>query len=67
MPASLMRLAAHPPEAPDPTTTKSTATRYLEFLRSSSAKAIFERYGFSYLIKPTSYRGQYLLLALSGH
>jgi hypothetical protein len=25
-----------------------------ELLRSSSAKAIFERYGFSYLVKPTS-------------
>jgi molybdate transport system substrate-binding protein len=29
-------------------------TRYLDFLRSSPAKAIFERYGFNYLIKPTS-------------
>ena len=28
--------------------------RYLSFLRTSTAKAIFERYGFSYLIKPTS-------------
>jgi ABC-type molybdate transport system substrate-binding protein len=31
----------------------NVVTRYLNFLRSSSAKAIFERYGFSYLIKPT--------------
>jgi molybdate transport system substrate-binding protein len=35
-------------------TTNPMVTRYLNFLRSSSAKAIFERYGFSYLIKPTS-------------
>jgi molybdate transport system substrate-binding protein len=34
--------------------TNPVVTRYLNFLRSSSAKAIFERYGFSYLIKPTS-------------
>lgn len=27
---------------------------YLNFLRTSAAKAIFERYGFSYLIKPIS-------------
>ena len=36
------------------TTAKSAATRYLDFLRSSAAKAIFERYGFSFLIKPVS-------------
>src|SRR3984893_14540401 len=35
-------------------TTNPVVTRYLTFLRSSSAKAIFERYGFSYLIKPAS-------------
>lgn len=28
--------------------------RYLSFLRSSAAKAIFEKYGFSFLIKPES-------------
>ncbi len=28
------------------------AARYLSFLRSNAAKAIFEKYGFSYLIKP---------------
>ena len=28
--------------------------RYLTFLRSSAAKAIFEKYGFSFLIKPVS-------------
>jgi molybdate transport system substrate-binding protein len=33
---------------------KGTAVRYLAFLNSAAAKAIFERYGFSYLIKPTS-------------
>ena len=35
-------------------TTNRAVMRYLTFLRSASAKAIFERYGFSYLIKPTS-------------
>jgi molybdate transport system substrate-binding protein len=29
-------------------------TQYLRFLRSPAAKAIFERYGFSFLIKPVS-------------
>lgn len=34
---------------------KSAATpRYLAFLRSGAAKAIFEKYGFSFLIKPVS-------------
>jgi molybdate transport system substrate-binding protein len=30
------------------------AARYLQFLRSTAAKAIFERYGFSVLAKPVS-------------
>jgi molybdate transport system substrate-binding protein len=30
------------------------AARYLRFLRTGPAKAIFEKYGFSYLIKPVS-------------
>ena len=30
------------------------ATRYLSFLHSSAAKVIFEKYGFSFLIKPVS-------------
>ena len=42
------------PVAATAETTNPVVTRYLNFLRSSSAKAIFERYGFSYLIKPTS-------------
>jgi molybdate transport system substrate-binding protein len=33
---------------------KNTATRYLNFLRTPAAKAIFEKYGFSYLIRPVS-------------
>ena len=33
---------------------KSDASRYLDFLQSISAKAVFENYGFSFLIKPTS-------------
>lgn len=35
-------------------TGKPTAMRYLDFLRTPAAKAIFERYGFSFLIKPVS-------------
>jgi molybdate transport system substrate-binding protein len=42
------------PVAAKAVTKNPAVTRYLDFLRSSSAKAIFERYGFSYLIKPTS-------------
>jgi len=33
---------------------KADAADYLAFLRSATAKTIFEKYGFSYLIKPTS-------------
>jgi molybdate transport system substrate-binding protein len=33
---------------------KADVTKYLRFLRSSAAKAIFEKYGFSFLIKPAS-------------
>ncbi|MGI8527393.1 MAG: molybdate ABC transporter substrate-binding protein [Pseudolabrys sp.] len=33
---------------------KPDAMRYLQFLRSAEAKTIFEKYGFSYLIKPVS-------------
>jgi molybdate transport system substrate-binding protein len=32
----------------------ATAARYLSFLATPAAKAIFERYGFSFLIKPVS-------------
>jgi molybdate transport system substrate-binding protein len=32
----------------------ANVTRYLAFLRSGAAKAIFEKYGFSFLIKPLS-------------
>ena len=35
-------------------TAKGDSSQYLEFLRSQTAKAIFERYGFSFLVKPTS-------------
>lgn len=34
--------------------TKADVSKYLAFLRSKSAKDIFEKYGFSYLMKPTS-------------
>ena len=33
---------------------KTDVASYLAFLRSEAAKAIFEKYGFTYLIKPTS-------------
>jgi molybdate transport system substrate-binding protein len=33
---------------------KPEAIRYLEFLQSQTSKVVFERYGFSFLIKPTS-------------
>jgi molybdate transport system substrate-binding protein len=42
------------PVAATPATTNAAAMRYLEFLRSGAAKAIFERYGFSFLIRPVS-------------
>jgi molybdate transport system substrate-binding protein len=35
-------------------TAKPEATDYLTFLRSSVAKGIFEKYGFTFLIRPTS-------------
>jgi molybdate transport system substrate-binding protein len=35
-------------------TAKAEAADYLAFLRSSAAKAIFEKYGFSFLISPTT-------------
>ncbi len=36
------------------TTAKPEAAGYLSFLRSQSARSMFEKYGFSFLIKPTS-------------
>lgn len=33
---------------------KPEAARYIAFLRSNAAKAIFEKYGFTFLIRPTS-------------
>ena len=36
------------------TTAKAEAAEYLAFLRSSSAKAIFEKYGFKFLVSPTT-------------
>jgi molybdate transport system substrate-binding protein len=35
-------------------TAKPEATSYLAFLRSSAAKTIFEKYGFSFLVSPTT-------------
>jgi molybdate transport system substrate-binding protein len=42
------------PVAATSTTRNTAVTRYLRFLRTESAKAIFEKYGFSFLIKPVS-------------
>ena len=36
------------------TTAKTEATDYLAFLRSSAAKTIFEKYGFLFLVSPTT-------------
>jgi molybdate transport system substrate-binding protein len=36
------------------TNAKADAAKYLTFLRGSASKAIFEKYGFSFLIKPVS-------------
>ena len=36
------------------TTARTEAAGYLAFLRSSAAKTIFEKYGFTFLIRPTS-------------
>ena len=33
---------------------KADAAKYLQFLRGAAAKAVFEKYGFSFLIKPVS-------------
>jgi molybdate transport system substrate-binding protein len=33
---------------------KPEAVRYIAFLRSQPAKQVFETYGFSFLVRPTS-------------
>jgi molybdate transport system substrate-binding protein len=35
-------------------TAKPDAAGYLAFLKTSAAKAIFEKYGFSFLVSPTA-------------
>ncbi len=42
------------PVAATASSSKPAVARYLDFLRAPAAKAIFERYGFSFLIKPVS-------------
>ena len=42
------------PMAATAVATNAGVARYLEFLRRPAAKAIFERYGFSFLIKPVA-------------
>jgi molybdate transport system substrate-binding protein len=42
------------PVAVTATATKQSISQYLHFLRSPGAKAIFEKYGFSFLIRPVS-------------
>jgi molybdate transport system substrate-binding protein len=50
--------SSHPPViypmAATAASTNMAVTRYLDFLRTDAAKAIFERYGFSFLIRPVS-------------
>ena len=58
-----VKIVAHFPEGSHPpitypvaltATAKPEAARYLAFLRSGLAKTVFETYGFTFLIKPTS-------------
>jgi molybdate transport system substrate-binding protein len=42
------------PVAATAATTNAAVARYLNFLRSGAAKVIFEKYGFSFLIRPVS-------------
>lgn len=58
-----VKIIAHFPEDSHPAitypvaataTAKPEAAGYVQFLRSSAAKAIFEKYGFTFLIKPVS-------------
>jgi len=35
-------------------TASPEAARYLAFLRSQTAKSVFETYGFTFLVRPTS-------------
>jgi molybdate transport system substrate-binding protein len=42
------------PAAATAATTNPAVARYLDFLRTGAAKAIFEKYGFSFLIRPVS-------------
>ena len=48
---------SHPPiiyPVAETVSAKPEAARYVAFLRSQTAKTIFEKYGFSFLIRPTS-------------
>lgn len=42
------------PVAATTTATRQSVTQYLHFLRTPAAKAIFEKYGFSFLVRPVS-------------
>jgi molybdate transport system substrate-binding protein len=42
------------PVAATADTKKTAVGQYFSFLRTPAAKAIFEKYGFSYLVKPVS-------------
>ena len=49
--------SSYPPTYPVAATaiaTKQSVSQYLQFLRTPAAKAIFEKYGFSFLLKPVS-------------
>ena len=55
-------VGAFPPDSHPPitypvaatTNAKPEAAAYLAFLRSPTAKAVFEQYGFTFLVRPTS-------------
>jgi molybdate transport system substrate-binding protein len=58
-----VKIIAHFPEDSHPAITypvaltvnaKPEAQRYINFIRSNTAKTIFETYGFTFLIKPVS-------------
>jgi molybdate transport system substrate-binding protein len=42
------------PVAATASSSNAAVARYLDFLRTGTAKAVFEKYGFSFLIRPVS-------------
>jgi molybdate transport system substrate-binding protein len=56
--AGVFPAGSHPPVtypvAATATAKGTAATSYLHFLQTPAAKAIFEKYGFSFLVKPAA-------------